>query len=57
MNTLTIPHLGVVGWFPEKVTLYWIKHVVFFGVNIQNFVPLFKLEPFEILLESLSTTI
>ena len=56
MDTITTPHLGVIRWFLEKVTLFWVKHVAFFGVNIENFVPLFKLEAFEILLESFSTT-
>ena len=56
METITIPHLGVMGWFPGKVTLFGVKYIAFFGVNIENFVPLFKLEAFEILLESFSTT-
>ena len=56
MDTITIPHLGVMGWFPGKATLFWVKHIAFFGVTIGNFVPLLKLEVFEILLESFSTT-
>ena len=56
MDTITIPHLGVMGWFRGKVTLFWVKHIAFFSVNIEYFAPLFKLEAFEILLESFSTT-
>ena len=40
------------GWFPREVLLFWAKHIVVFGVNVENFVPLFKVETFEILLES-----
>ena len=38
--------------FPRKVTMFWVKHTAVFGVNVENFVPLFKVETFEILLES-----
>ena len=52
METIIIPHLRVMGWFPGKVTLFWVKHIAVFGVNVENFVPLFQVEAFEILLES-----
>ena len=52
METIINPHFGVMGWFPGKVTLFWVKHIAVFGVNVENFVPLFKVEAFEILLES-----
>lgn len=52
METIIIPHFGVVGWFPRKVTMFWVKHIAVFGVNVENFVPLFKVDTFEILLES-----
>jgi len=34
------------------VTLFGIKHIAVFGVNVESFLPLFKVETFEILLES-----
>lgn len=52
METINIPHSGVVGWFPGKVTMFWVKHIAVFGVNVENLVPLFKVDTFEILLES-----
>ena len=52
METIIISHLGVMGWFPGKVTLFGVKHIAVFGVNVENFIPLFKVEAFEILLES-----
>ena len=51
-GTIIIPHFGVMGWFPEKVTLFWAKHIAVFGVNVEKFVPLLKVEAFENLLES-----
>ena len=48
METIVIPHFGVMGPFPGKVTMFWVKHTAVFGVNVENFVPLFKVETFEI---------
>ena len=52
METISITCLEVVGWFPRKVLLFWVKHITAFGVNVENCVPLFKVEAFEVLLES-----
>ena len=52
METIINPHFGVMGWFPRKVLLFWVKHITAFGVNVENCVPLFKVEAFEVLLES-----